>query len=60
MYGPNATQPYSAALLLRLYGRYFYIVCLGPVEPHASADPDPTTSSRVGAEGSRAAAESAA
>ena len=30
------------------------------VEPHASADPDPTTSSRVGAEGSRAAAESAA
>jgi hypothetical protein len=32
----------------------------GGVEPHASADPDPTTSSRVGAEGSRAAAESAA
>ena len=32
----------------------------GGVEPHASADPDPITSSRVGAEGSRAAAESAA
>ena len=32
----------------------------GGVEPHASADPDPTKSSRGGAEGSRAAAESAA